>query len=80
MGDNAFTEQLGALRASGGCTEERSRPSCPVGALSPIAGCPSGGGTERALKGLCGGRLTFLWGVSAMGKWPVHRLNPNYTD
>eukprot|EP00969_Alexandrium_andersonii_P322772 14260734-Alexandrium_andersonii.AAC.1 len=50
--------------------------SCPVRALPPIVRRPSGGGPERALKGLCGWGLASLLGVSAIGRRPVLRLTP----
>eukprot|EP00969_Alexandrium_andersonii_P187866 8301233-Alexandrium_andersonii.AAC.1 len=62
MGEDAFTQQLGAPH--------------PVRALSPIVPRPSGGGPERALKGLRGGGLASLWGLSAIGRRPAHRLKP----
>eukprot|EP00969_Alexandrium_andersonii_P280510 12401980-Alexandrium_andersonii.AAC.1 len=42
MGEDAFTQQL--------CAPRSGAHSCHVGALSPIARRPSGGGLERALK------------------------------
>eukprot|EP00969_Alexandrium_andersonii_P160944 7113132-Alexandrium_andersonii.AAC.1 len=47
MGEDAFTLQLWVPRSGA--------HSCPVRALSPIVRRPSGGGPERALKGLCRG-------------------------
>eukprot|EP00969_Alexandrium_andersonii_P336750 14885243-Alexandrium_andersonii.AAC.1 len=47
MGESPLTDQLRAPL--------RGAPSCCVKASSPIAQRPSGGGPERALKGLCGG-------------------------
>eukprot|EP00969_Alexandrium_andersonii_P235466 10395774-Alexandrium_andersonii.AAC.1 len=64
MGESAPTGQLWAPRSGA--------QSCCVKASSPIVRCPSGGGPDRALKGLCGGELASLWGVSAIGKWPAH--------
>eukprot|EP00969_Alexandrium_andersonii_P237354 10477077-Alexandrium_andersonii.AAC.1 len=64
MGERALAGQLGAY----------------VNASSPIARHPSGVGPERALRGLCGGALAPLWGVSAIGRWPVLRLAPNCYD
>eukprot|EP00969_Alexandrium_andersonii_P235141 10381829-Alexandrium_andersonii.AAC.1 len=72
MGEDAFTLQLWAPRSGA--------PSCPVRALSPIARRPSGGGPERALKGLCGGELASLRGDSARVRPPVLRLTPNCYD
>eukprot|EP00969_Alexandrium_andersonii_P195016 8614910-Alexandrium_andersonii.AAC.1 len=51
MGEDALTQQLWAPRSGA--------PSCPVRAHSPIVRCPSGGGPERALKGICGGELVL---------------------
>eukprot|EP00969_Alexandrium_andersonii_P206909 9140653-Alexandrium_andersonii.AAC.1 len=69
MEDDALAWQVAAPR--GGAQ------SCPVRAPSPMLRCPSGGGPERDLKGLCGGGLASLLGVKALGKRPVLRLTPN---
>eukprot|EP00969_Alexandrium_andersonii_P371732 15480168-Alexandrium_andersonii.AAC.1 len=61
MGEGAFAEQLGALRGA---------PSRSVGALSPTAWRPAGGGPERAPKGLCGRGLAYLRSVSATAGCP----------
>eukprot|EP00969_Alexandrium_andersonii_P073774 3254407-Alexandrium_andersonii.AAC.1 len=68
MGESALTGQLWAPL--------RGTQSCNVKASSPIVRRPLGGGPERALKGLCGGRLASLWGVSGIGKRPAHQLKP----
>eukprot|EP00969_Alexandrium_andersonii_P002670 116118-Alexandrium_andersonii.AAC.1 len=62
MGESALTGQPGAPL--------RGAPSCNVKASSPIVRRPSGGGPERALKGLCGGVLAFFLRVSAIGRRP----------
>eukprot|EP00969_Alexandrium_andersonii_P232127 10250152-Alexandrium_andersonii.AAC.1 len=72
VGESAPTGQLGAPL--------RGVPSCCVKASSPIARRPSTGGPERALKGLCGGVLASLRGVSATGRRPVLRLTPTCCD
>eukprot|EP00969_Alexandrium_andersonii_P367278 15470365-Alexandrium_andersonii.AAC.1 len=45
-------------------------PSCPVRAPSPTVRGLSKGDPERVLKGLCGGGLASVRGVSAMGRRP----------
>eukprot|EP00969_Alexandrium_andersonii_P211317 9333074-Alexandrium_andersonii.AAC.1 len=72
MGESALTGQLGAPL--------RGAKSCCAKVSSPIVWRPSGGGPERALKGLCGAELASLWGVLARGRRPAHRLNPSCTD
>eukprot|EP00969_Alexandrium_andersonii_P254277 11238603-Alexandrium_andersonii.AAC.1 len=49
MGEETFTQQLGAPRSSAS--------SCSVRALSPIVWCPFGGGSEGVQVSLCGGGL-----------------------
>eukprot|EP00969_Alexandrium_andersonii_P254388 11243199-Alexandrium_andersonii.AAC.1 len=51
MGEDAFTQQLEAPRSG--------TPSCASRAIWPAVRRPRGGGTERALKGLCGGGLAL---------------------
>eukprot|EP00969_Alexandrium_andersonii_P063244 2784809-Alexandrium_andersonii.AAC.1 len=72
MGESALTGQLWAPL--------RGAHSCHVKASSPMVRCPSGGGPERALKGLCGGVLAFLLCVSAKDRWPVLRLTTDCYD
>eukprot|EP00969_Alexandrium_andersonii_P364235 15463691-Alexandrium_andersonii.AAC.2 len=72
MGESALTGQLGVPLCGAPC--------CYVKASSHIVRRPSGGGPERALKGLCGGVLASLLGVSARGRRPMSRLTPKCYD
>eukprot|EP00969_Alexandrium_andersonii_P020983 917437-Alexandrium_andersonii.AAC.1 len=72
MGEITLTRQLGAPL--------RGAQNCYMKASPPIVRCPSGGGPERALRGLGGGALTSLRGVPAIGRWPVLRLTQTSYD
>eukprot|EP00969_Alexandrium_andersonii_P196806 8694499-Alexandrium_andersonii.AAC.1 len=62
MGESALTGQRWAPL--------RGAHSCCVKAASPRVRRPSGGGLQRALKGLCGRGLAFPLAVSARAGRP----------
>eukprot|EP00969_Alexandrium_andersonii_P101104 4460173-Alexandrium_andersonii.AAC.1 len=64
MGEDACTQQLG----------EPQSGACPVRALSTIERRPSRGGSQRALKGLCGGGWPRSGASQPWGSGPRYDL------
>eukprot|EP00969_Alexandrium_andersonii_P342037 15119308-Alexandrium_andersonii.AAC.1 len=66
IGESALTGQVWAPL--------RGAQICYAKASSPIVRRLSGGGPERALKGLCGGELASLWATRSFVRGPCYDL------